>query len=154
MMTLELWVHLAHVVGAIVWVGGGVMLSLVGLRARQSGNLAVIGEFARTLSYVGLRVFTPAVVVVLLSGIGLVLLNSEFNFTQLWVLLALAGFVLAFLIGAVYLSRSAIQLERAVSQNADLQATSQALKRWLLGYGVVLIVLVFVIWDMIFKPGT
>ena len=91
MMTLELWVHLAHVVGAIVWVGGGVMLSLVGLRARQSGNLAVIGEFARTLSYVGLRVFTPAVVVVLLSGIGLVLLNSEFNFTQLWVLLALGG---------------------------------------------------------------
>ena len=153
-MNLEPWLHLAHVAAAIVWLGGGVVLSLVGIRARQSGDLAVLREFARNLSYVGLRVFTPAVIVVLLSGIGLVLLNSEFNFTQLWVLLALGGFILAFLIGAVYLSRSAIQLERAVSQNADLQAASQALRRWLVGYGVVLIILVFTLWDMIFKPGT
>jgi uncharacterized membrane protein len=153
-MNLEPWLHFAHIAAAIVWLGGGVMLSLIGIRARQSGDLAVLREFARNLSYIGLRIFTPAVIVVLLSGIGLVLLNSEFNFTQLWVLLALGGFILAFLIGGVYLSRSAIQLERAVSQNADLQTASQALSRWLVGYGVVLIVLVFVLWDMIFKPGT
>ncbi len=153
-MTLELWLHLAHVAGAIVWVGGGMMLSLVGARARQSRDLAVIGEFARTLSYVGLRVFTPAVLVVLVSGVWLVLVSSEWNFSQLWVLLALGAFVVAFLIGAVYLSRSAIQLDRAVSQNADLQAASDALRRWLVGYGVVLIILVFALWDMIFKPGT
>ena len=153
-MNLEPWLHFAHIAAAIVWLGGGVMLSLIGIRARQSGDLAVLREFARNLSYIGLRISTPAVIVVLLSGIGLVLLNSEFNFTQLWVLLALGGFILAFLIGGVYLSRSAIQLERAVRQNADLQTASQALSRWLVGYGVVLIVLVFVLWDMIFKPGT
>lgn len=151
-MTLELWLHFAHVAGAILWVGGGVTLSVVGARARQSGNLAVIGEFARMLSYIGLRVFTPAVVVVLVSGVWLVL-GSEWNFTQPWVLLALGAFVLAFLIGAVYLSRSAIQLERAAIQNADLLAARQGLRRWLVGYGVVLIILVFALWDMIFKPG-
>jgi uncharacterized membrane protein len=151
-MTLELWLHFAHVAGAILWVGGGATLSVVGARARQSGNLAVIGEFARMLSYIGLRVFTPAVVVVLVSGVWLVL-GSEWNFTQPWVLLALGAFVLAFLIGAVYLSRSAIQLERAAIQNADLLAARQGLRRWLVGYGVVLIILVFALWDMIFKPG-
>ena len=151
-MTLELWLHFAHVAGAILWVGGGVTLSVVGARARQSDNLAVIGEFARMLSYIGLRVFTPAVVVVLVSGVWLVL-GSEWNFTQPWVLLALGAFVLAFLIGAVYLSRSAIQLERAAIQNADLPAARQGLRRWLVGYGVVLIILVFALWDMIFKPG-
>ena len=152
-MTLELWLHFAHVAGAVVWVGGGVMLSLVGVRVRQSGDLAIIGEFARMLSYVGLRVFTPAVLVVIVSGVGLVLVSSEWNFTQLWVLLALGAFVVAFLIGAVYQSRSAIQLERAVTQGAHLQAARKALRRWLVGYGVVLIVLVFALWDMIFKPG-
>ena len=153
-MTLELWLHLAHVAGAVVWVGGGVTLSLVGVRSRQSGDLAVIGEFARTLSYVGLRVFTPAVLVVLVSGVWLVLTSSEWNFTQPWVLLALGAFVVAFLIGAVYLSRSAIQLERAVTGTADLPAAREALGRWIVGYGVVLIVLVIALWDMIFKPGT
>ncbi len=102
-MALEPWIHFAHVVGAVVWVGGGITLSLIGVRARRSGNLAVIGEFAGTLSYVGLRVFTPAVLVVLVSGVWLVLTSSEWNFKQLWVLLALGAFLVAFLIGALYL---------------------------------------------------
>jgi uncharacterized membrane protein len=153
-MTLEPWLHLAHVAGAIVWLGGGLILSLLGARARQSGDLAVIREFARALSYVGLRVFTPAVLVVLVSGVWLVLVSSEWNFTQLWVLLAIGAFVVAFLIGAVYLSRCAIQLERAVTSTADLQAAREALGRWIAGYGVVLTILALALWDMIFKPGT
>jgi uncharacterized membrane protein len=153
-MNLEPWLLLAHVVGAIVWVGGGLMLSLIGARVRQSDNLAVIGEFARTLSYVGLRVFMPAVAVVLVSGVWLVLISSEWSITQLWVLLALGAFVVAFLIGGVYLSRSAIQLERAATQTPDLQTAREALGSWLAGYVVVLVVLAFVLCDMIFKPGT
>ena len=152
-MALELWLHFAHVAGAIVWLGGGVMLSLIGARARQSGDMTIIREFARMLSYVGLRVLMPAVVVVLLAGVGLVLVSSGWNFTQLWILLALGAFVVAFLIGAVYLSRSAIQLERIANEGTDLPAACDALGRWLAGYGVVLIVLVFALWDMIFKPG-
>jgi uncharacterized membrane protein len=153
-MTLDPWLQLVHVAGAIVWVGGGFMLSLLGRRARQSGDLAVIGDFARALSYLGLRVFMPAVLVVLVSGVWLVLISSEWNFTQLWVLLALGAFVVAFLVGAIYLSRSATELERAATGGTDLQAARQALDRWIVGYVVVLIILTFVLWDMIFKPGT
>ena len=68
--------------------------------------MAVVGEFARLLSFAGLRVFTPAVLIVLLSGLWLVLAGSEWNLTQTWVLVALAAFAAAFLIGALYLSRS------------------------------------------------
>src|SRR5262245_1901160 len=165
-MTLEPWLHLAHVAGATIWVGGGLTLSLVGLRTRRSGELVVLREFARTLSYVGLRVFTPAVLVVLVSGVWLVL-AGEGSLTQLWVLLALAAFAAAFLIGAVYLSRNALQLERVVTQGQDqgqqdqgqqdqgavLQAARDALGRWLIGYGAVLAILAFALWDMISKPG-
>jgi uncharacterized membrane protein len=81
-MTLELWVHLAHILGAVIWVGGGVILSVVGARVRQSDDIHIIRDFARMLSYVGLRVFTPSVVTVIVSGIWLVFLNSEeFKFT-------------------------------------------------------------------------
>ncbi len=153
-MSLEPWLHFAHITGAVIWVGGGVMLSIIGGRARRSGNVALLGEFARTLSYVGLRVFTPAVVVVLVTGVWLVFAEGSGDFTQLWVLLALGAFAVAFLIGAVYLSRSAIRLERVVSGPApDVQAARDALGRWLLGYGVVLVVLLFALWDMVFKPG-
>jgi uncharacterized membrane protein len=151
-MSLEPWLHFAHIAGAVIWVGGGLMLALIGVRARRSGEVAVLAEFARTLSYAGLRVFTPAVVVVLVTGVWLVIAQSG-DFMRLWVLLALGAFAVAFLIGAVYLSRSAIQLERAVSgPNPNVQAGRDALGRWITGYAVVLIVLVFALWDMVFKP--
>jgi uncharacterized membrane protein len=158
-LTLEPWLHLAHVAGAILWVGGGVMLSLIGFRARRSGEVALIRDFAKMLSYVGLRLLTPAVVVVLVSGVWLVLASAEWSLTQVWVLLALGAFVLAFLIGAVCLSRSALQLERVVTQgqgqdqDQSLEPARDALGRWLIGYGVVLAILAFALWDMIFKPG-
>ena len=153
-MTLEPWLHLAHILGAIIWVGGGVMLSLVGVRARQSEDPSLIKEFARMLSFVGLRVLTPAVVAVLVSGIWLVLAGSEWDFTQLWVLFGLGAFVLDFLIGAIYLSRIAIQLERtATGAEIDLPAARYLLGRWLAGYGVILVILLFAVWDMVFKPG-
>jgi uncharacterized membrane protein len=153
-MDWEPWVHLVHVAGAIVWVGGGVMLSVLGHRARGRGDITVIGDFARTLSYAGLRLLTPAVIAVLVSGLALVLMSSDSDLTQPWILLALADFVVAFMIGAVYLSRSAIQMDRAANRTGDLAAARLALGRWLLGYGVVLLALAFALWDMIFKPGT
>ena len=153
-MNLGLWLHFAHIAAAVVWVGGGIALSVIGQRVRRSGEASVLTEFARTLSYLGLRVFTPAVVVVLVTGVWLVLAEQSGNFTQLWVLLALAAFAVAFLIGALYLSRSAIQLERIMSApTPDIVAARVALGRWLLGYAVVLAVLVFTLWDMVFKPG-
>jgi hypothetical protein len=45
---------------------------------------------------------------VLVTGASLVLMDSTWNFGQLRVLLALGAFAVAFLIGAVYPSRSAI----------------------------------------------
>lgn len=154
-MALEPWLHFLHVTGAVVWVGGGVVLSVIGRRVRRSGDATLLAEFARTLSYVGLRVFTPAVVVVLVTGVWLVFAEEAGNFAQLWVVLALAAFAVAFLIGAVYLSRSAIRLERVMSApTPDIAAARDALGRWILGYGVVLAVLLFALWDMVFKPGT
>ncbi len=75
-------------------------------------------------------------------------------FTQLWILLALAAFILAFFVGAIYLSRAAIRLERITAQeNFDLQAARSLLGQWIIGYRVVLVILLFAVWDMVFKPG-
>jgi hypothetical protein len=153
-MALATWLHLVHVLGAVIWIGGGLMLSLVGARIRASNDPRLIGVFARMLSYTGLRVFMPAVLVVLVSGVWLVLIRSAQLFTQLWVLLAIAAFIAAFLVGAVYLSRIAIRLERlAGSDSLDIGTARDLLGRWLGGYYVVLAILLFALWDMVFKPA-
>ncbi len=154
MMTLESWLLFLHILGAITWIGGGIMLSLIAARTRHSEDPHYIADFAKTLSYVGLRVLAPAVVTVLLTGILMVFISAGWEFTQLWILLALGIFVVAFLLGAVYLSRVALELQRlTTSTDVNLQAAREALGRWIIGYQVVLLLLLFAVWDMVFKPG-
>ena len=152
-MNVDPWLHLAHIIGAIVWVGGGLMLSVIGLRARRSGDVGIIRDFAQTLAYVGLRLFMPAVLVLLVTGVLLVLSGGG-NFGQLWILLALGGFAVAFVIGVGYLSGVAVELELVASQSdASATAVGALLGRWIAGWGIVLLVLAFTVWDMVFKPG-
>jgi len=44
---LEPWIHFIHVLSAIIWVGGGVMLSLIGARARKSEDARMMKESRR-----------------------------------------------------------------------------------------------------------
>jgi len=140
-----------HILAAMVWLGGGLMLVFVARRARASDDPHTIGEFARSLSYLGPRVLAPAVIGVLVSGVALVLESAAWDFAQAWVLIAIGLFAVAFLVGAVYLSRVALQLERSGGNDATLSRS--LLDRWLIGYAVVLSVLVLIAADMVFKPG-
>jgi uncharacterized membrane protein len=146
---LSSWLHLGHVLGAIAWLGGGLMIFVLGARARQRATSATIGEFGQTLAYVGPRVLTPAVLATLVLGIWMVLESPAWDFAQLWVRVALALFAGAFAIGLLALSRIGIALQRV----ADADEGRRLLDRWLLGYGVVLLLLVLAVWDMVFKPG-
>jgi uncharacterized membrane protein len=144
---------LLHIAAAMVWLGGGALLGVVALRARRSRDARVLGDFAKTLPYVGLRLLMPAVVLLLLSGLSLVGMSGAWSFAQLWVWLAVAAFVVAFLVGAVCLSRVGLALDRLAGRPDSGPALRAAVGRWLSGYGVVLAVLAFALWDMVFKPG-
>jgi uncharacterized membrane protein len=148
------WVHLIHVLSAMVWVGGGLTLMIAGVRVRSSSSPEAIGEFGHTLPYVGLRLLMPSVVLVLVTGVWMVLAGAGGSFSQLWVLLGLGLFGVAFVVGAVYLSRVGIQLERAATGGAVAREDAvRLINRWLVGYAVVLAVLLVAVWDMVFKPA-
>lgn len=137
-----------HILAAVTWLGGGLMLSVMGIRARSAPGSG--SDFAKLLPFVGLRLLMPAVLLVLVTGIAMVAIDSEWSFGQAWILLALGLFAIAFLVGAVYLSRIGIAMERAA---ADLSILPTLLNRWLAGYALVLVVLVAIVVDMVFKPG-
>ncbi len=150
-MSLDPWLHLLHILSAIVWVGGGLILSVIASRVRRSDDPRAIPDFAQTLSYVGIRVLMPAVIGTLVFGVWMVLENAAWNFRQFWVLFAIGLFVLAFLVGAVYLGRLGTQLLRLGPD--DVASARLLLGRWLIGYRIVLLLLLIAVWDMVFKPG-
>ena len=147
------WLKFLHIVGAMVWLGGGTTLILVGLRARRSSDPNAIREFARVAPYVGIRLLGPAWIVVLITGVWMVLVSAAWKFSQPWVLLALGLFGLAFLIGAVYMSRVGTQLQR-MANSTEIGDGAALVGRWIVGYGLVLAALLVAVWDMVFKPGS
>jgi uncharacterized membrane protein len=150
--TLYDWLLFLHVLAAIVWVGGGVMLAVVAARILRAPDRGVVGRFTGSLRVLGPLVLAPATVAVLGLGIGLVLDTDAWDFGQLWVQLGLGLFGAAFLVGAVWQSRSALAATRAAARDDDAEARRQ-LRRWLTGYGLIIALLVVAVWDMTTKPG-
>jgi hypothetical protein len=138
-----------HVIASMAWLGGGVVLFLLAIRAR--GSTTALQTFATWLPYVGIRLLMPSVVLVPITGIWMVLIDSEWSFEQAWVRIAVGLFLVAFAIGAVYLSTVGVAMARAAGTGSANLPT--LVNRWMGGYAVVLVVLLVVVGDMVFKPG-
>jgi uncharacterized membrane protein len=149
---LASWLHFIHVVAAVIWLGGGVMLLLIAARARSSGDAKAAAEFARMLPYVGLRALTPAMVALLGTGLWMIFAGSGWTFSQFWVRLALVLFALVFLVGVLYMSRIGARLTRLAADGGSVEQGIALLSRWMGGYGLVIGLLLIAVWDMVFKP--
>jgi uncharacterized membrane protein len=146
------WLLFAHVLVAMVWVGGALLLNVLAWQALRSPADGRMERFIGNLRVIGPRVFAPAVVLLLGFGIWLVLESDGWSFDQTWIQIGLALFATAFLIGVVYLSFMSLRAERAMARGDVLDAARQ-LRHWTWGYQVVLVVLVVATWDMVIKPG-
>ena len=150
--TLYDWLLFLHVLAAMVWVGGGVMLAAIAARVLRDPDPAAVGRFTASLRSLGPLVLAPATVAVLGLGIGLVVDSDAWDFGQLWLQLGLALFAAAFLIGAVWQSGTALAATRAAERDNNGEARRQ-LRRWSWGYRLIVLLLVAAAWDMTTKPG-
>ncbi len=150
--TLYDWLLFLHVLAAMVWIGGGVMLAAIATRVLRDPDPAAVGRFTASLRVLGPLVLAPATVAVLGLGIGLVVDSDAWDFGQLWLQLGLALFAAAFLIGAVWQSRTALAATRAAERDNNAEARRQ-LRRWSWGYRLIVFLLVAAAWDMTTKPG-
>ena len=150
--TLYNWLLVLHILAAMVWVGGAVMLGAQATRVVRAGDHDEVARFLKSLRVIGPIVLAPATVLVLGLGIWMVLNSAAWDFKQEWVQIALGLFAGAFLIGAAHQSRAAIQAERA-SQRGDQAEALRQLTRRSVGYWVILVILVVAVWDMVMKPG-
>ncbi len=146
------WLLLLHILAAMIWVGGVVMLTILSSQVARAGDADAVARFVRTLGRVGPMLLMPAMLAVLGFGIWLVVEGELWDFDQTWITVAFAVFVAALVIGAVFQSRSAIEARRAAEAGDTGEALRQ-LGRWSIGMRVMLLLLVVATWDMVIKPG-
>jgi uncharacterized membrane protein len=141
-----------HVVVAVFWVGGGLTITLLGLRAERMDDPREIATLARQAAFVGEKFFAPAGLIVLLMGIGMIV-NGDLGWAHFWVIAALIGYAITFTTGIGVLSPLAKKIDELIeSKGVEAAETQAAIQRILLIARVDVAVLVLVVADMTTKP--
>jgi uncharacterized membrane protein len=143
---------LLHVVAAIVWLGGGLTLSILGTRIAKQRDAARMVSFAREAEWIGNHVFLPSALLVLLFGF--LMIHAGFaSFDQLWIQLALGLFAVTFLTGALFLGPQAGKIAELIEQHGDeSDEVQEQIRRVLFVSRLDLLTLYSIVVVMVAKP--
>ncbi|HZU78593.1 MAG TPA: DUF2269 family protein [Acidimicrobiales bacterium] len=143
-----------HVVMAVAWVGGGLMLTMQAERGRRAGDETEMAKVALSADFWAKRVFIPASLVLLACGLGMVA-DGHIGFSKPFVDIGLAGWAVSFVLGAAFLGPQGAQVGELVTAEGGVvtEACMAKLNRILLVARVDLVILLLVIVNMVVKPG-
>jgi len=141
-----------HVFAAIVWVGGAFFFQVKIAQFKRANDNAGFLQLGKDADHIGQRLFMPASIVVLASGIAMVW-YGPFAF-ELWITLALIGIVATALTGSLYLGPTGGKIAKLAEEKGLDDPGLMAMRDRLVTVSRVdYAVLVLVVLDMVFKPG-
>jgi uncharacterized membrane protein len=141
-----------HVILAVVWVGGGVLLTVLALRAQRESDPRAVVTVAQQAAFAGEKIFAPAGLIVFLMGIAM-MINTDWGWGEFWVIVGLIGYAATFITGLTVLSPLAKKVKASAEENGPEHPTTLALiDRILLIARIDVAVLLLVIADMVTKP--
>jgi uncharacterized membrane protein len=141
-----------HVSFAVIWIGGGFLLTILGLIAERQNDPEGLAAVAKQAAMVGEKLFSPASAVVLAAGIAM-MININWGWGHFWIVAGLVGFASTFVTGIGFLAPRSKRLHELM-QTAGPTApeTQAAIKQILLIARIDIAVLLLVIVDMVVKP--
>ena len=92
-----------HVAAAVAWVGGALMLLVLGFRYSQSEDRSRMAAFGHDIEWVAMRVFTPASLIAFATGVWMVVDSDFYGFGDDWIVMGLLLYATTFLAGLLFL---------------------------------------------------
>jgi uncharacterized membrane protein len=141
-----------HIALAIVWLGSGLLLQVLGFRAVSENNTERIKGLLDDSDWLTTRLFIPTSLAVFVLGV-LLTIEGPWEFGELWIVIGLAGYATTFLTGLLLISRQVKKVAAAMEREGGLGPAAVAeTKRLFLISRVDLVVLYTVVLDMALKP--
>jgi uncharacterized membrane protein len=145
--TFLLFVHVAM---AVVWIGGGLMMQLFGVRASSLGDRTRLANLGEDVAFIGPRLFVPASLLAFLTGVLLVIESDFYGFGDDWIVIGLALYATTFLTGLLFLGPESGRVGELTAQRSP-EAGPRTLRLILL-FRFDLVLLFLMIYDMTVKP--
>ena len=148
----EFWLAV-HILCAVLWVGGGVSVHILGRWTVKSGDADRMVAFNRDALKLGNRFYAPLAIVLIVAGVGLVE-EVGYAYKDLWITLGFLGWFFSLLVGIGYYPSQGRKIEAAIAADGASSATAtEGIRRVLLVNSIEILVLVLVVIDMAIKPG-
>jgi uncharacterized membrane protein len=142
-----------HILSAVLWVGGGVSVHILGRWAERSGDPERLVAFNRDAVKLGNVFWAPLALVLIVAGVLLVE-EVGYSYGDLWITLGFVGWFFSLVVGLGFYPQQGRKIEAAVAAEGPASATAQAgIRRILLVNSIEVLVLVLVVIDMAVKPG-
>ena len=140
-----------HVGAAVVWVGGGLFLTVCAVLAELANDddqLLQIGHWAETVAG---RLFPVMSFVVLGFGIAMTS-NGEIPYNQFWIIFGLVAWALSAATGILFLGPEAKRLNKAAAHGPQSPEVQTRLRRILLVVRLDVALMFLIVFDMVAKP--
>ena len=148
----ELYLAL-HILCAVLWVGGGVSVHILGRWVSRSGDPERMVAFNRDAVKLGNVFYAPLAIVLIVVGVLLVR-EVGYEFSELWITLGFLGWGFSLLVGLGFYPQQSRRIEAAIAaEGATSQVAQAGISRILLVNSFEVLVLVLVVIDMAVKPG-
>ena len=149
-MTWYTFLLFVHVSMAIVWIGGGLMMQLFGVRASMSGEPARMAAVGEDIEWIANRLFIPASLLAFLTGILLVVESDFYGFGDDWIVIALVLYATTFLAGLLLLGPESGRIGKLNAERSP-DAGPRTL-RLIMMSRLDLVLLFLIVYDMTVKP--
>ncbi len=153
MFSLYNLLQVIHIVAAMIWVGGSILLVVISARMARTNHLQARLAFTRESAVVG-PIVGASVVVLLAAGVWMVLWHDFLTFRMTWIWLSLLLFGISAVFGGAYYGRANKRMVAALESGEQGRAEADRLARQTIMVGRIDILLLLVIVGlMVFKPG-
>ena len=142
-----------HILSAVIWVGGDVTLTVLGIVFERRGEGETLGALGRMGAWIGTRVYTPTLVVTLVFGI-ILMQKGNFEWGQFWVIFALVGWTIAALVGVGFVGPELGRIDEAARMHGpDSPEVAMRVKRLFMIFRFDTVLLLLIVVNMAAKPS-
>ena len=145
-----------HVVFAVIWIGGGFLISTLAFIAELEHDVEGRTILAKQAAAVSQRVFTPSALIVLFMGLAMMLNDTGdllWSWGSFWVTFGILGFIATFAIGFGVLAPAAKRMEGLLATGgANTPEVHAEMNRIFLVARADAAILLLVVVDMVAKP--
>jgi uncharacterized membrane protein len=139
-----------HVAVAVAWVGGALMLLVLGYRYSQSGDQSRMAAFGQDIEWVAHRVFIPASLIAFVTGVWLVVDSDFYGFGDDWIVVGLLLYAVTFFAGLLFLGPESARVGKLAHEGSP--AAPPRVLRLVFLARLDLVLLFLIIYVMTVKP--